>query len=67
VAHACGVVNLWLIAVMTSAIRLLFARNLPAAHPVRRVVQQRHGRPGHFFRGFLIGLAIVTVIWLLTG
>jgi tetrahydromethanopterin S-methyltransferase subunit B len=52
---------------MTSAIRSLFGRPRPVAHPVRRIVHQRHGAPDHFFRGFLIGLAIVTVVWLVTG
>jgi hypothetical protein len=52
---------------MTGAIRSLFARHHPAAHTVRRTVHQRYGRPAHFFRGFLIGLAMVTVIWLVTG
>jgi hypothetical protein len=52
---------------MTSAIRSLFARHRPADRAVRRIVHQRHGRPTLFFRGFLIGLAIVTVVWLVIG
>jgi DNA-binding response OmpR family regulator len=53
--------------VMTSAIRSLFGRHRPAAYAMRRIVHQRHGRPALFFRGFLIGVAIVMVIWLVTG
>jgi hypothetical protein len=52
--------------VMTSTVRSLFARYRPAAH-VRRTVHQRHGWSAHFFRGVLIGLAILIVIWLVIG
>jgi hypothetical protein len=52
---------------MTSAIHSLFARHRPAAHVMPRTAHQRHERLAPFFRGFLIGLAMVTVIWLVTG
>jgi len=52
---------------MTSTVRSLFVRHHPAAHAVRRTVRQRHGRSAHFFRGVLIGLAILMVIWLVIG
>ena len=71
-AHACRGANLWLSAVrgslvMTSAVRSLFARHHPADRAVRRTVHQRHGRSAHFFRGVLIGLGIVTMLWLVIG
>jgi tetrahydromethanopterin S-methyltransferase subunit B len=52
---------------MTSAVRSLFARHRPAAHAARHTVHQRHGRSAHFFRGVLIGLAILMVISLVIG
>jgi hypothetical protein len=52
---------------MTSTVRSLFALHRPAAHAVRRTVHQRHGRSAHFFRGVLIGLAILMAIWLVIG
>ncbi len=52
---------------MTSAVRSLFARHRPAAHVVRRTEHQRHGRSAHFFRGVVIGLTILMVIWLVIG
>lgn len=52
---------------MTSAVRSLFARHRPGAHAVRRTVHQRHGRSAPFFRGVLIGLAILMMIWLVIG
>jgi hypothetical protein len=52
---------------MTSTVRSLFVRHRPAAHAVRRTVHQRHGRSAHFFRGVLIGLTILMVIWLVIG
>jgi hypothetical protein len=52
--------------VMTSTIYSLFTHR-PAAHAVRRTVHQRHGRSAYFFRGVLIGLAILIVIWLVIG
>jgi hypothetical protein len=58
VAHACRVI---------STVGSLFARYRPAAHAVRRAVHQRYGRSAHFFRGVLIGLAILMAIWLVIG
>lgn len=52
---------------MSSAVRPLFARYRPAAHAVRRAARQRHGQAAHFFRGVLIGLAFLMVIWLVIG
>ena len=52
---------------MTSTVGSLFARHPPAAHAMRRTVHQRHGRSAHFFRGVLIGLTILMVIWLVIG
>ena len=52
---------------MTSAVRSLFARHRSAARAVRRTVHQRHEPSAHFFRGVLIGLAILMVIWLVIG
>jgi hypothetical protein len=52
---------------MTSAVRSLFARHRPAARAVQRTVHPRHGRLAHFFRGVLIGLAILIVIWPVIG
>lgn len=52
---------------MTSTVHSLFARHRPTAHAVRRTVHHRHGRSVHFFRGVLIGLAILMVIWLVIG
>ena len=52
---------------MTSTVSSLFARHRPAAYDVRRTVHPRHGRLAHFFRGVLIGLAILMVIWLVIG
>jgi hypothetical protein len=45
----------------------LFARYRPAAHAMQRTVRQRPGRLAHFFRGVLIGLTILMVIWLVIG
>jgi len=52
---------------MTSTVRSLFGGHRPAAHAVRCTVHQRHSRSAHFFRGVLIGLAILIVIWLVIG
>ena len=52
---------------MTSTVRSLFAHHRPTAHAVGRTVHQRHGRSAHFFRGVLIGLAILMAVWLVTG
>jgi hypothetical protein len=52
---------------MTSTVRSLFGGHRPAAHAARRTVHQRRGPSAHFFRGALIGLAILMVIWLVTG
>jgi hypothetical protein len=50
---------------MTSAVRSLLTRLRRAAPAVPRTVHPRHEWPAHFFRGVLIGLAILVVIWLL--
>jgi tetrahydromethanopterin S-methyltransferase subunit B len=52
---------------MTSTVRSLFVHHRPAAHAVRRAVHKRYGRSAHFFRGILIGLAILMAIWLVIG
>jgi len=52
---------------MTSAVRSLFARHRPAAPAVRGTVHPRDGRSAHFFRGVLIGLVILMVLWLVIG
>ena len=52
---------------MTSTVRSLFARHRPAAHAVQCTVHQHQGRSVPFFRGVLIGLAILMVIWLVIG
>jgi len=51
---------------MISALHSLFSHR-PAAHGVLRPVHQRYGRPTYFFRGVLIGLAVLMVIWLVSG
>jgi hypothetical protein len=52
---------------MTSTVRSLFDRHRPAAHAVQRAVHQHQGRSVQFFRGVLIGLALLIVIWLVIG
>jgi hypothetical protein len=64
--------NRWLTAirgsrVMISTVSSLFARYRPAAHAMQRTVHRRPGRSAHFFRGVLIGLAILMAIWLVIG
>jgi hypothetical protein len=34
---------------------------------VRRTVRHRNGPAAHFFRGVLIGLAMMVMIWLVIG
>ena len=53
--------------VMISTVSSLFARYRPAAHAMQRTVHQRRGRSPHFFRGVMIGLAILMAIWLVIG
>jgi hypothetical protein len=52
---------------MISTVSSFFARYRPAAHAVRCTVHQRQGPSAHFFRGVLIGLAILMAIWLVSG
>jgi len=52
-------------AVMTHAVRSLFDQRRPAVRAVGAVRQRRRPmRFSHFFRGILIGLAVVTVVWV---
>lgn len=52
---------------MTGTGRSLLARLRPATHAVRSTVHQRNGPSASFFRGVLIGVAILAMLWLVIG
>jgi hypothetical protein len=52
---------------MTTAVRSLLEPGRPAIQVMRRTVRQHNGRLGPFFRGLLIGVALVIVISLVIG
>jgi hypothetical protein len=52
---------------MTTALLSLLDRRRPAVPGMRRTVRRRNGPSGPFFRGLLIGVALVSMIALLVG